>query len=141
VCYSMWYNAPTMLPAGGRQHRVLRRTFGPKRDEVRGKWRKLHNEEFNDLYSSPNIFRVIKSRGMRLVGHVARVGERRCVCMVLVGKPGGKRPLGRTRRRWEDNIKLDLEEVGCGDMDCIELVQDRDSWRALVSAVTNSRVS
>ena len=91
-------------------NRVLRRVFGPKRDEVTGEWRKLHDEELSDLYSLPNIVRVVKSRRMRWAGHVARIGGRR-VHRVLVGKPEGKRPLGRPRRRWEDNIKMDLKEV------------------------------
>jgi len=93
---------------------------------VRGEWRKLCNEELNNLYCSPNIVRVIKSRRMKWAGHVARMVERRGVYRVLVGKPEGKGPLGRPRRRWEDNIKMDLQEVGCGGMDWIELVQDRD---------------
>ena len=93
---------------------MSRRIFGPKRDEVKGEWRKQHNEELNDLYCSPTIFRVIKSRKMRLAGSVARMGESRGEYRVLVGKPEGKRPLGRPRRRWEDNIKMDLHEVGCG---------------------------
>ena len=96
------------------QNRVLRRIFGPKRDEVTREWRKLHNEELSNLYSSPNIVRVIKSREMRWVGHVARMGERRGIYWFLVGKPEGKRPLGRPRHKWEDNIKMDLQEVGCG---------------------------
>ena len=121
------------------ENRVLRRIFGPKRDEVTGEWRELHNEELNDLYSSPNIVRMIKSRRMILVGHVARMGERNGVYRVLVGKPEGKRPLGRPRRRWEDNIKVDLQEVGCGGMGWIELAQDGDRWRALVNAVMNLR--
>ena len=102
--------------------------------------RKIHNEELNDLYSSRNIFRVIKSRRMRWANHVARMGERRGLYRVLVGKAEGKRPLGRPRLRWEDNIKMDLQEVGCGGVDCIELAQDRDKWRALVTAVMNLRV-
>ena len=99
---------------------VLRRVFGPKRDEVTGEWRKLHNEELNDLYCSPNIVRVIKKRRMRWAGHVARMGEeRRGVYRVLVRKQEGMRPLGRQRLRWEDNIKMDVQEVGCGGMDWI----------------------
>jgi len=93
------------------ENRVLRRVFGPKRDEVTGEWRKLHNEELSDLYSLPNIVRVVKSRRMRWAGHVVHMGERRWVHRVLVGKPEGKRPLGRPRHRWEDNIKMDLQEV------------------------------
>jgi len=116
---------------------MLRRIFGPKRDEVTGEWRKLHNEELSVLYSSPSIVRVIKSKRMRWAEHVARMGEGRGVCRGLVGKPEGKRPLGRHRRRWEDNIKMDLQEVRCGGMDWIELAQDRDRWRALVNAVMN----
>ena len=96
------------------ENRMLRRVFGPKRDEVTGEWRKLHNEELSDLFSVPNIVRVVKSRRMRWAGHVARVGEGRGVHRVLVGKPERKRPLGRPRHRWEDNIKLDLQEVGGG---------------------------
>jgi hypothetical protein len=93
------------------ENRVLRIVFGPKRDEVTGEWRKLHNEELNDLYSLPNIVRVVKSRQMRWAGHVAHIGEDRGVYRVLVGKPEGKRPLGRPRHRWADNIKMDLQEV------------------------------
>jgi hypothetical protein len=108
---------------------VLRKIFGPRRDEVIREWRKVHNEDLNDLYSSSNIFRVIKSRRMRWDGDVARIGECRGVYRVLVGKPKGKRPLGKPRRRWEDNIKMDLK-MGCGGTDWIELNQDR----ALVNA-------
>ena len=123
-----------------RRLRVLRRVFGPKRDEVTGEWRKLHNEELSDLYSLPNIVQVVKSRRMRWAGHVARMGEGRGVHRVLVGKPEGKRPLGRPRQRWEDNIKMDLQEVrgGCGDW--MELAQDRERWQALVSTVMNFQV-
>ena len=98
---------------------------GPRRDEVTGEWRRLHNEELSDLYSSPNIVRMIKSRRMRWAGHVARMGEERGVYTVLVGKPKGKRPLGRPRRRWVDNIRMDLQEAGCGYVDWIGLAQDR----------------
>jgi hypothetical protein len=108
---------------------------------VTGEWRKLHNEELNDLYCSPTIVREIKSRRMRWAGHIGCTGERRGVYRVLVGKPEGKRPLGRTRRRWEDNIKMDLQQVGCCGYGLIELAQDRDRWRALVNAVMNLRVA
>jgi hypothetical protein len=94
------------------ENRVLRRIFGPKKDEVTGELRGLHNEELNDLYSSPNIIQAIKSRRMRWAGHVARMGEKRGAYRILVGRPEGRRPLGRPRRRWEDNIKIDLQEVG-----------------------------
>jgi hypothetical protein len=94
------------------ENRVLRGVFGPKRDELTGEWRKLHNEELSGLYSLPNIVQVVKSRRMRWAVHVARMGEGRDVHRVLVGKPEGKRPLGRPRRRWEDNIRMDLQEVG-----------------------------
>ena len=112
----------------------------PRRDEVTEEWRKLHNEELNDLYPSPNIVLVLKSRRMSWVGHVARMGERRGIYRVLVGKPKGKRPLGRSRHRWEDSIKIYLQEVGCGGMDWIELAQDSYTWWALVNAVMNFRV-
>jgi hypothetical protein len=120
------------------ENRVLRRIFGPKRDEVKGEWRKLHNEELHKLYSSPDIIRQVKSRRMRWAGHVTRMGEERKVYKVLVGKPEGKRPLGR--RRWEDGIGMDLRETGLGGVDWIRLAQDKDRWRAVVSAVMNLRV-
>jgi hypothetical protein len=119
------------------KNRVLRRIFGTKRDGVTGEWRRLHNEELNDLYSSPNIIRVIKSRRMRWAGHVARMGEGRGSYWDMVGRPLGRRPLGRPRCRWEDNINMNLQEVGWGGMDWIDMAQDRVRWRALVSAVTN----
>ena len=118
----------------------MRRIFGPRRDEVTGEWGRLHNEELNVLYSSPNIVRVIKWRRMRWAGYVARMNEERGVYRVLVGKLEGKRPLGRPRRRWVDNIRMDLQEVGCGYMDWIGLAQDRDRWRTLVSVGMNLRV-
>ena len=122
------------------ENMVLRRIFGPSGEEVTGECRRLHNEELNDLYSPLNIVRVIKSRRMRSAGHVARMGVERVVYRVLVGKPEGRRPLGRPRHRWVDNIGMDLQEVGCGYMDWIELAQDRDRWQTLVSAVMNLRV-
>ena len=122
------------------ENSVLRRIFGPKRDKVTGEWRKLHNEELKGLYSSFNIVRVIKSRRMRWAGHVARMGEGRGGYRGLVGKPEGKRPLGRPRRLWEYNIRMGLQEVGLGYEDWIGLAQDKDRWRALVSAVRNLRV-
>ena len=138
------YGCETWLPKLGEncwlrlfENRVLRRIFGPKRDEVTGEWRKLRNEELNDLYSSPNIVRVIKSRRMNWARHVAHMGDGRGVYRVSVRKPEGKRPLGRPRQRWEDNIKLDLQEVGCGSMYWIKLPQDR---QALMNAVMNLQV-
>ena len=122
------------------ENKVLRRIFGPKRDEVTGEWRKLHNKELSDLYCSPNIVRVIKSRRLRWAVHVAVMGERRGVYRVLVGKPEGKRPLVKPRRRWEDNIKLDLRETGCGNMEWIDLAEDRDRWQTFVNVVMNFRV-
>ena len=110
------------------------------RDKVTREWRKLHNEELSDLYCSPNIVPVIKSRRIRWAEHVARMGERKGAYRVLMGKPEGQRPLGRPKRRWSDNIKMDLQEVGCGSMDWIELAQDRDRWRTLLTAVMNLRV-
>jgi len=133
-------------PSGSRlgtlrvfENMVLSRIFGPRKDEVTGEWRRLHNEELNDLYSSPNIVRAIKSRRMRLAGHVARMGEERGVYRVLVGKPEGRRPPGRSGSRWV-NIRMDLQEVGCGYVDWIGLAQDRNRWRTFVSAGMNLRV-
>ena len=117
------------------ENKVLRGIFGPRKKEIIGEWRKLHNEELNDLYASPNIVRMIKSRRMRWEGHLGHVGDRRGVYRVLLGKPEGKRPLGRPRRRWEDNIKIDLQKMRCVDMDWVDLAQDRDRWRVLVNAI------
>jgi PAS domain-containing protein len=117
------------------ENRVLRRIFGPKRDEVTGGWRKLHNEELHGLYSSPSIVRVIKARRMRW----AEGGVEGCI-QNLVLRPEGRRPLGRPRRRWENNIKMDLREREFGDVDWIHWAQDRDKWRALVKTVMNLRV-
>jgi hypothetical protein len=114
---------------------VLRRIFGPKRDEVTGGWRKLHNEELHNLYSSPSIIRMIESRRMRWAGYAARMGEKKNAYRILVGKPEGKRPLGRSRRRW-----VDLRETGWDGMNWIDLAQDRDQWKALVNTVMNLRV-
>jgi len=119
------------------ENMVLRRIFGPRRDEVTGERRRLHDVELNDLYPSPNIVRVIKSRRMRWAVHVACIGEERGVYRVLLGKPEGRRPLGRPRRRWVDNIRMDLQDVGCEYMDWIGLAQDRDRWRTLVSSEIN----
>jgi hypothetical protein len=106
---------------------------------VTGEWIKLHKEELNDLYSLPNIVRVVKSRQMRWAGHVARMGENIGVYRLLVGKPEGNSPLRRPRRRWEGNIMMDLQEVGSGRGDWMELAQDRDKWRALLGTVRNFR--
>jgi hypothetical protein len=124
------------------ENKVPRRIFGPKRDEVTGGWRKLHNEKLHDLYSLPStrIIRIIKWRRMRWAGHVARRGEERNAYRLWVENPGGERQLGRPRRRWVDNIKIDLLEISSGGVDWIGLAQDRDKWRALVNAVMNLRV-
>jgi hypothetical protein len=122
------------------ENKVLRRIFGPKRDEVIGEWRKLHNEELHILYSSSNIIRHIKSRRMRWARHVARVEEERNMYKVLMGKPEGKRPLGRQRHIWEDGIRMDLREIGWGSVNWIQLAQDRDRWQALVNTVMKLRV-
>jgi hypothetical protein len=116
------------------------RIFGPKWDKVTGGWRKLHNEELHDLYSSPSIIIIIKSRRMRWAGNVARKGEKRNAYALFLGKPEGKRPLGRPRLRWIDNIKMDLVEIGLSGLDWICLSRDRDRWRALLNAVMNLRV-
>jgi hypothetical protein len=121
------------------ENRVLRRIFGPKRDELMGEWIKLHNKRLYDLYSSPsgNIIRFIKSRGMRWAGHVARMGENWNPYRLLVGMPEGNRLQGRPRRRWVDNIRMDLGEVGWGDVDWIGLAKDIIRWRTLVNSVLN----
>jgi hypothetical protein len=120
------------------ENRVLRRIFGPKRDEVIGGWRKLHNEDRRNMQCSPSIIiKMIKSRMMRWTGHIARIGANRNAYRILVGKPEGKRPLGKPKRRWKYNIRLDLREIGWGGMDWIDLAQDRNQWRALVNTVMN----
>jgi hypothetical protein len=122
------------------ENRVLRRIFEPQRDRVTGGWRKLHNEELHNLYSSPSIIVIIKSRRMRWAGHVARMGEKRNVYRLLVRKPEGKRPLGRPRRRWIENIKTDLLEIELSVVDWIGLAQYRYSWSAVVNSLMNLRV-
>jgi hypothetical protein len=122
------------------ENRVLRKIFGPKRDKVMGEQRKLHNEELRDLYSSSSIIRIIKSRRMKWAGHVARMGEKRNAYRLFVGKPEGKRPLGIPRRKWIDNIRMDLGEVGWGNVDWIGLAQDRNRSRDLVNSLLNIRV-
>jgi hypothetical protein len=119
---------------------MLRKIFGPKRDEVIGGWIKLHNEELHNLYCSLSIIIIIKSRRMGWAGQVARMKEKRNACRILVGKPEGKRPLGRPRTKWEKNIRMDLKEIGWGVIDWIDLAQDKDQWKTLVNTVMNLRV-
>jgi hypothetical protein len=120
--------------------RLLRRIFGTKREKVTGGWRKLHIDELHNLHSSPSTIRMTESRRMSWAGHVARMGEKRNAYIILAGKPAGKRLLGRPRRRWVDNNKMDLRTIGWGGMDGIDLAHDRDQWRALVNTVMNLRV-
>jgi hypothetical protein len=122
------------------ENMVLRKIFGPMRDEVTGEWRNLHSEELHILYSSPDIIWQISSRRMRWAGHVACMEEEKNVYRVLMGKAEGMRPLGRPRRRWEDGIRMDLRETGWGSVDWIQLAQDRDRWWAVVNTVMNLRV-
>jgi hypothetical protein len=122
------------------ENRVLRRMYGPKKDEVTRECRQLHNEELNDLYSLPNIVWVMKLRRMRWAGHVAHMGERGGVCRVLVEKPEDTEKLGKHRCRWEDNIKMDLQEVGWRGMDWVDLAQERDRCWALVNVIVNIQV-
>jgi hypothetical protein len=121
------------------ENKVLSRIFGPKREED-GSWRNFHNDELHNLYFSPNIVRVIKSRRMRWAAHVARMEEGRDICRILDGRPEGKRRLGGPRRRWEYNIKMDLREIGIGGTNWIRLAQNRVLWRAFVNTVMNLRV-
>ena len=114
----------------------MRRIFGPKRDK-NGGWRRLHNEKHHSLYRSSNIVRVIKSRKLRWTGHVARMEEGRSAFKILTGKATGKRPLEKTRRRWEDNIRMDLEEMSINAGNWVDSAQDRDYWRALVNLTLN----
>jgi hypothetical protein len=125
---------------GVLENRVLRRMFGSKRAQVTGGWRKMHNEELHNLYSSPSIIRMFKSRRIKWAGNVAQIRKRMTAYRILVGKPKGKRPLGRPRRRWVDNIKIDPREIGRSGMHWIDLSQDKDQWRALVNKVINVRV-
>jgi hypothetical protein len=122
------------------ENRVLRKIFGPKRDEMTGGWRKLHNEELHNFCCSPNIIRKLKSKRMRWAGHVARMKEKRNTYNIVVGKSEGKRLPGRPKRRWVDNIKMDLRDIGWGGMHWIDLAQDRDQWMVLVSTGINFRV-
>jgi hypothetical protein len=122
------------------ENRVLWRIFGPKGEEVAGGWRRLHNEELCNFYASPYIIWMIKSRRMRWEGNVTRMSEMRNAFNIVVGKPEGKRPLGRPRRRREDNIRMDVKEIGWGDMDWRHLDQDRDQWSVLVNTIMNLRV-
>ena len=122
------------------ENKVLRKIFGAKKDEITGEWKKLHNAEVHALYYSPNIIRSLNSRRLRWAGQVARMEQSRNAYRVLAGRPEGKRPLGRPRRRWEDNIKMDLREVGCDPGEWKDLAEDRDQWRAYVRAVMNLRV-
>jgi hypothetical protein len=119
------------------ENRVLRRIFGPKRDEVTEDWRKLHNEELHNLYSLPNIIRTIKSRRMRWEGHVTQMRTKSNAFGILVGKPEKKKSLGRPRRRWVDNVKIDLREIGWDGMDWIDLARNREQLRDLVNTVMN----
>jgi hypothetical protein len=121
------------------ENRVLKRIFGPKREEDRS-WRKLHNDELHSLYSSPNIVMVIKSRRMRWTGHVARTGRGRNIYRVLVGEPKGKRPLERAMCRWEDNIKMDLREVGIRGVNWMRLAQDKVHWQSFAIMVMDLQV-
>jgi hypothetical protein len=122
------------------ENRVLRRIFGPKRGEVIGGWRKLLDEKLYKLYCSPSVIRMNKSRRMRWAGHVARMGENMNAYRILVGNPEGKTPLGRSRHWCVDNIKMDIREIEGGGMDCIDLAEDRDKWRAVVNTVMNLQV-
>jgi hypothetical protein len=122
------------------ENHVQRIIFGPKRDEVTEDWRKLHNVELHNLYSSPSIIRMIKSRSMRWAGHVVCMGAKRNTYRIVVRKPEGKKPLGRPRRSCEDNIETDFREIVWGGMDWIDLTQDRDPRRALLNTIMNLRV-
>jgi hypothetical protein len=119
---------------------VLRRIFRVKRDEIISVWRKLHNKELHNLYSSSNVIRIIKSRKMKWAGNVARIREKKNSYKIFVRKPERNRPIGRPRRRWQDNIKMDLREIGWGGMDWIDLAQDMEQWKTLVNTVMNIQV-
>jgi hypothetical protein len=142
IFHVVLYGCETWFLTVREEHklRVLRRIFGPKKDGVTGGWRKLHNVELHNLYSSPSIIRIIKSRRMKWAGHVGWMGEKRNMYRLLVGKPEGKRPLGSLRHRWMDNIKMNLLEIGLNVVDWIGVAQDRYRRRALVHSVMNLRV-
>jgi hypothetical protein len=122
------------------QNRLPRRIIGQKRDALMGVWRKPHNEGLHDMYSSLNIMRIIMSRRIRRPGHIAQMGEKRNMYSLMVRKPEGERSLGRSRRRWIDNIKMTLLEIGWSGVDWICLAQDRCSWSALANAIMNLRI-
>ena len=122
------------------ENKVLRKIFGARKDKVSGEYRKLHNHELEELYKSPSIVRIIKSRRLRWAGHVARMGEERTARRIFAGKPRSKRPLGRPRRRWEDNVLQDLEEIGRNQMSWAEFAKNPVEWRSCVEAAMNFRV-
>jgi len=122
------------------ENKVLRKIYVPKRDEMTGEWRRLHKEKLHGLYDSPDVVRIMKSRRLRWADHVARMGEKRRLYSILVGKPEGKRSLGRLRRRWEDNIRRHLREVGVCDENWLDLAQGRSRWRTFITAAMNLRV-
>jgi hypothetical protein len=140
ICSFAWVSDTKRRTLSVSENRVLGRIFGRKREEVAGGWRRLHNEELHNLYASPHILKVIKSRRMKWVGHIARMEEMKNAYTILVGEPEGKKPLRRPRRRWEDNIRTDLKEIGWEGVDWIHLAQDRNQRRDLMNTVMKLRV-